>query len=104
MYVRGLAGACGLIPLKFLNSGRTCAESGIYLSGDEVISDMGVEVCSFGFRCQKFFIVLWWDMQILVEEAGAEFDFEQALLQQIEGGSQYGRLQRHAGHYLQHQR
>jgi hypothetical protein len=53
------------------------------VSGDEVVSDMGVEVFSFGFGRKKFFVFLGRNIQVLVDESGAEFDFEDALLGQI---------------------
>jgi hypothetical protein len=53
------------------------------VSGDEVVSDMEVEVFSFGFGRKKFFVFLGRNIQVWVDESGAEFDFEDALLGQI---------------------
>jgi hypothetical protein len=90
--------------LNFQIAAGSGAENIIYVSGDEVVSDMGVEVFSFGFGRKKFFVFLGRNIQVLVDESGAEFDFEHALLGQIQDRSQYGRFDRRAGQCLHHRR
>jgi hypothetical protein len=80
------------IPLKFSDVGVARAGSLVYLFVREAVSNVGVEIGALGFGCQKLSIGVLWHIKVLVEQAGVEFDFQQAQCWQVVDRSQYRRF------------
>jgi hypothetical protein len=72
------------MPLSFGSGSSACGERGpAYLPVREAVTDVAIKVSAFGICRQEFVIVLQRNVEILIDCAIAELQFEQASIGEI---------------------